>query len=107
MPSAYVGPQNCPGQLNLVCDSCEGQRIIQSDDTAPEVCSDCGGTGIDPDAAYVEVVVRTYAARKAVRLGRSGSVRSAPPDPGRPVGRADLVDELVGLEVTDGAGDAE
>lgn len=48
----------CEGQLNLVCDSCEGERIIRSSDTPAEVCSDCDGTGIDPDAVFYSVVVR-------------------------------------------------
>lgn len=51
---------DCEGQLNLICESCEGQRIICSEDTPSEVCADCNGTGIDPDAAFDAVIVRSF-----------------------------------------------
>lgn len=38
----------CEGQLEFVCGSCEGQRVIRSDDTPAEACTDCDATGIDP-----------------------------------------------------------
>lgn len=37
----------CEGQLEFVCRSCEGQRIVLSDDTKPEPCQDCDATGVD------------------------------------------------------------
>lgn len=37
-------------QLSLVCEQCDGQRVIRSDDTSDEVCDWCDGTGIEPDA---------------------------------------------------------
>jgi hypothetical protein len=49
-----------PGQLVLVCEQCDGQRIVKSDDTPAEVCDFCDGTGIDPDAAFDAVVVRGF-----------------------------------------------
>jgi hypothetical protein len=47
-----INPQwpECEGQLELICRSCEGQRIILSDDTEPEPCDDCDATGIDPES---------------------------------------------------------
>lgn len=53
-------PLECQGQLNLVCDSCDGQRIIYSDDTQAEVCTDCDGSGIDPDAMALAMHVRSF-----------------------------------------------
>lgn len=43
-------PNELAGQLDLVCEQCNGQRIIASDDTPSEVCDWCDGTGIDPGA---------------------------------------------------------
>lgn len=53
-------PTECEGQLRLVCEGCDGQKLIVSDDTPPEVCDECGGTGIDPDAAFTAVAVRGF-----------------------------------------------
>lgn len=68
-PSPFGGPNGVPpevltvenpiprninhGQLELVCESCDGQRIISSDDTPAEVCDWCDGSGIDPMATPV------------------------------------------------------
>lgn len=49
-----------PGQLALLCESCNGERIVRSEDTPAEVCVDCDGTGIDPDAAFISVAVRGF-----------------------------------------------
>lgn len=49
MPSAIP---EVPGQLALTCEGCGGTRIIRSDDTPEEVCDECDGTGIDPDALW-------------------------------------------------------
>lgn len=81
--------EQCEGQLNLVCDSCEGQRIIRSDDTPPEVCSDCDGTGIDPAAAWDALVVRAYHSGRVHHLcWPDGCTNlSAAVSPSRPSGR--------------------
>lgn len=52
--------EECTGQLVLICEQCEGERVIRSDDTPTEVCDHCDGTGIDPDAAFIAVAVRGF-----------------------------------------------
>lgn len=37
----------CTGQIEFVCRTCEGQRILVSADTPAEPCPDCAATGID------------------------------------------------------------
>lgn len=52
--------QECRGQLGLVCESCDGRRTLFCDDEGLIACDDCGGSGIDPDALYTQVVVRGF-----------------------------------------------
>lgn len=52
--------EECDGQLDMICRSCEGSRLVKSEDTITEVCRDCDGSGIDLDAAHEIVVVRSY-----------------------------------------------
>lgn len=47
-------------QLVLTCEQCDGQRVIKSDDTPTEVCDFCDGSGIDPNALYMQIVVRGF-----------------------------------------------
>lgn len=43
----------CAGELSLLCESCNGERIVRSEDTPAERCRDCGGSGLDADALVV------------------------------------------------------
>lgn len=53
-------PENCVGQLSMVCESCHGQRTVVCQDAGESVCIDCDGTGIELEAVYAEVVVRAH-----------------------------------------------
>ena len=85
--------EECPGQLRMICEQCDGARVIKSDDTPDEVCDFCDGTGIDPEGAFIAVEVRSFwregrwqeSAGDALRLKLdAGSLRASPPEaPGR------------------------
>lgn len=50
----------CEGQLSLVCEACDGQRVVGEPAEAWQPCDECDGTGIDPNSFYIATVVRGF-----------------------------------------------